>query len=376
MKIHIGAALLLLLVLSAGCGGREQPLKETTELFDIYSISPSGALKFDGYGYLHFCSAETDQWTYLCNKPGCLHSDSSCGAFWGADGVNRAFFYNGNLYVFHQDTLYQANAYGEERRALGKTEALPYLISAIRLDGGRVYYIGECWNDTSNTAEMRLCRMDLADGTYEELPQPDNGYEFRTLSWYHISGNDSYQFYVSTEVNLHDFFDPESQELTEGWKDVIPICQLYRTDLVTGESELLLERESPRNAGSALEPVAFHDGLLTLILDGTAVDYDPATGKTTPLADMSAIAPDGWSKIILLGDKQIVCAATSDPIVLDHWQVTGSPEELRETEPIGMCGDKIFFFYDTVHNTRLAYLLQEDWDQGRYVFHTAEGSAP
>ncbi len=372
MKIYLGSVLLLFLLVFTGCGAGEQELKETTEFFGSYNISPSGALKFDGYGYLHFFSAETCQWMYLCNKPGCLHNDSSCGAFWGADGLSRAFFYDGDLYVIHQGILSRANAYGEERRDIGETGDGFY--RSLQLDSGILYYISEIWDAASDSTEVQFRRIDLSNGKCEELPQPDSGHTVQTFQRYYLSGDDCCALYICSDIDLNDFFDKESGTLMDGWQNVPIISQLYRTNLTTGESELILEREKPLT----LEPLALKGRVMTLVLDGTAAEFNLDTREITPLADMTAIIPGGddWSSFVIIGDRQILSTSvntTNELIFLDNWQVTARLDRQEGwLTPIGKCGDKVFFNC----NDGVAYLLWEDLVQGRYDFHISEGNMP
>ncbi|MDE6420231.1 MAG: hypothetical protein K2K87_06865, partial [Lachnospiraceae bacterium] len=66
--LKMKAILLIISLFLAGCGTKEDAVQgETTDIFKSYTISPSGALKNNGNGYLLFYDRESDSTVYLCN---------------------------------------------------------------------------------------------------------------------------------------------------------------------------------------------------------------------------------------------------------------------------------------------------------------------
>lgn len=377
MRRVIGGVTLALILLFAGCGKQSEVTGETTELFSSFMISQSGALRFDGYGYLHFYSKETDSWLYLCNRPSCLHRDSSCGAYWG-EGYAHAFYYDNSLYVLQiaseawDGRLFRANRYGEERQEIGRTESFPAPAYTMQIVGSNLYYIGEIWSNDQNEETRVLCRVSLKDGSYDSLPQPDTGYSVESFQEYAVTDEYLYYMYIVSDIDINDFIDWDTGEFTdESWKEIVYATQLYRMDRKTEVFELVFERKTVGAVPHMVEILKNRDEQFLLVLDNQVVEYDSNTGETTLLLDMEAVAAEGWSNMRPVGDLWVVNMSHSQFILLEDWKEIDRFEGSAEAyyQVLGMSDEVVYF----VGNNGLSYMDYEDMLNGDYVIHDVNG---
>ena len=375
-KFFFSAALVFFLLLT-GCGNKEQVKQETTELFYNYTVSSSGALRFDGYSYLHFYSSETDSWVYLCNRPGCLHSDGSCGAYWGPNPPRDAFFYDGRLYVWQtankawDGRLIRANRYGEEREEIVTLESFP-LLRFTRLVGSDLYFLGEIWEDAGNSKEKVLYRVNLENGTYDMFPRPDTGYSVEYFDDYAVTDDYLYYLYTVSDVDFNDLLDGDSFEfIDESWREIVYRTRLYRMDRKTEEFELLLERTTEWFVPNTIEILEPRGKQLLLVLENQVVEYDPDTGNTTLLLDMATVAPDGLWNMKPVGEMWIVNMGNSQFVLLKDWKEVArfsGPQEAYY-QAMGMCDEIVYF----VGKNGLSYMNYEDLVNGDYTIRDAGG---
>ena len=377
MRKLLGYAVLVLALLLIGCGSKEQVKQETTELFYDYTVSPAGALRFDGYGYLHFYSSETDSWVYLCNRPGCLHSDSSCGAYWGPNPPRDAFFYDGSLYVWQiassalDGRLIRANRYGEERQEMVTVESFPYPLST-RLVGSDQYFLGEIWEDAGNSKEKVLYRVNLENGTYDMFPRPDTGYAVEYFDGYAVTDDYLYYLYIVSDVDFNDLIDGDSFEfIDESWREIVYMTRLYRMDRKTEEFELLLERTTEWFVPHTIEILEPRGKQLLLVLEDQVVEYDPDTGETTLLLDMATVTSDDWMNMKPVGEMWIVNVGNSQFVLLKDWKEVGRFSGPWEAyyQALGMCNEIVYF----VGHNGLSYMNYEDLVNGDYTIQDADG---
>ena len=373
-KFLFGAVLVLVLLLT-GCDSKEQVKQETTEIFHGVTISPSGALVFDGYTYLHFYSSETDGWVYLCNRPGCLHSDGSCGAFWGPNFAH-AFFYNGSLYVLQAaggaqgGRLIRANRYGEERQEIGTLESFPYQSTFMQIVGSDLYCITDIWSDDESGTERALCRINLENGDCDRIPQPDTGYLAESFLDYAVTDDYLYYLYLASDIDINDFFDQDTGEFTDAsWKDINYATQLYRMNRKTEEFELLLERTTVGNISHTIDLLQIEDEKLLLVLEDQVVEYDPDTGETTFLLDMTTVVSDDWLNMKQVGEMWIVNMTNGQLVLLKDWKEVARFSGPGEAyyQALGMCDETVYFV-----GNGLCYINYENLVNGDYTIRVVD----
>ena len=334
-------------------------------------------MRFDGYGYLHFYSIETDSWVYLCNRPGCLHSDGSCGAYWGPHPPVHAFFYNGSLYVWlvaseaWDGRLIRANRYGEEREEIGKVESFPSP-RTTRLVGSDQYFLCDIFGDDGNPEETVLYGVNLENGDCVRFPQPDTGYSVEYFNDYAVTDDYLYYLYIVSDVDINDFIDKDTFELIgESWRNIVYTAQLYRMDRKTEEFELLLERTMVGTTSHPIEILEPRGEQLLLVLEDQVVEYDPDTGETTFLLDMATVASDGWSNMKPVGEMWIVNMENGQMVLLKDWKAVARFSGPGEAyyQALGMCDGMVYF----VSENGLSYMNYENLVNEDYTIRNAGG---
>ncbi|MGN1158899.1 MAG: hypothetical protein ACI4SE_01765 [Lachnospiraceae bacterium] len=362
-----GIFLFVLIVSLAGCGKKETVQGETTEIFGTYTMSDAGALKSNGNGYLKFYDRESDSVVYLCNKVGCQHLDSDCNAY--VEGLNEAFFYNDSLYIIQTADienfyLIKANRYGEERQVLGEFRTYP-LPSSMVIFEDDLYFIGIGWDYETDTDIMQMCRLNLSDGSYEEIPNLETGYPLAELTSFLVTEDYNYLVYTAGNMDVSDFLDIESGTLTEvPWDEFKYTVLLYRVDRETLETEVLYQKELSGSENFSLRPLEVDGSRFILQVSNEIMEYDAATGQETLLYEIS-----GSGQIKKAGEYYIVWDYTSPVnfILLKDWKEEGTfmDESGAVNTYFGTIGDTVYFGGDGV----LYSMSYTDLKTGNYAFH-------
>lgn len=372
IRNHYKAAVIfsVLCLLLAGCGNREDAAQgETTDIFGSYTISPSGALKNDGNGYLLFYDKESDNTVYLCNRTGCRHIDHTCGAYF--EHMTLPFFYDGNLYVVTSipmggAQIFRADRYGENRELI---QTISYPVLQIETVENELYFFGvimekvEGESNSQHSVGQLLCRLNLDTGDYEEFSNIDTGYLSASPGHYTVTDNFIYITYNSSSIDFNDLFDSDTGELKNiAWDEIVYTDLVYRMDRDTEETELLYTREKTGgNFGvSVLEE---NEHSLILFSPDRIWEYDLRTGEETILYEPI----DEMEEVSKIGTYYLICDYSErNFVLLKNWQEAAffSGWDYEVDSYFGMSGDSVYFG----RNGNLCAIKYEDLINGNYDF--------
>ncbi|MDE5818181.1 MAG: hypothetical protein K2I07_02530 [Lachnospiraceae bacterium] len=360
----------VLCLLLTGCGNKESAVQgETTDIFGSYTISPSGALKNSGNGYLLFYDKESDSTVYLCNRAGCRHFDHTCGAYF--EHITLPFFYDGNLYIVastltEDSQIFRADRYGENRELI-QTISSPVL--QIEIVGNELYFFGvimeevEGENNSQHSVGQLLCRLNLDTGDYEEFPNIDTGYPNASPGHFAVTDNFIYISYTSSSINPNELFDADTGKLKDiAWDEIVYTNLVYRMDRDTEEAELIYTREKTGgNFGvSVLEE---NEHSLTLFSPDRIWEYDLRTGEETILYEPI----DEMGEVSKIGTYYLICDYSERKFVLlKDWQEAASFSgwDYEVDSYFGISGDSVYFG----RNGNLCAIKYEDLVNGNYDF--------
>ena len=344
--------------LLTGCGKEtqtmEESLGETTEVFNIYMMSPSGVLRGDGQGYLHFYDRESGQTAYLCSQTGCLHQDANCGAY--INGLYCAFYYDDNLYYIrftvdeNDRAIYQllrANRYGEERQQLAEFSPLPFPPD-IKQYEGKLYFFGSDWDYEEDKAEGGLFTVDLESGEFMQIDHVE-GYniDYPLMSFsgqYYLTDRYLYRIYTSSNMDLNEFYDQETGAfLPINWDELVTTWLLYRTDRETGESELLIEEVEDSDEFVMMDIIEADGEEMIVRLYNRIIRYE--NGEEAEVLYEYTGEDILWT-ITRLGDEYLVCENKPENRfhILRDWEEADSFSALEEwCGCYGKAGNTIYF---------------------------------
>ncbi|MBD5481959.1 MAG: hypothetical protein HDR15_05430 [Lachnospiraceae bacterium] len=370
-RLKIEAILLIICLLLAGCGNKENAVQgETTDIFSSYTISPSGTLKNNGNGYLLFYDRESDSTVYLCNRAGCRHIDHDCGAYF--ENMYEAFFYNNNLYIITiipagGCQIFRADRYGENRELLATT-SMPTLQKEII--GNHFYFLGaimeeiEGQNNSSHSVGQLLCRLNLDTGDYREFPNIDTGYPNVSLGNFTVTDNFIYTSYTSSSIDFSNLLDSETGELKDiAWDEIVYTDLVYRMDRDTEEMELIYTSEKTGGSTFGVSVLEENEHFLTLFSSDQICEYNLQTGEETILYEPTA----NMHEIDKIGTYYLFCDYSERKFVLlKDWQETASFSGLdyEIDSYFGMSGDTVYFG----RNGALCAIKYEDLINGIYDF--------
>lgn len=372
IRNHYKAAVIfsVLCLLLTGCGNKESAAQgETTDIFKSYSISPSGALKNNGNGFLLFYDKESDSTVYLCNRAGCRHIDRTCGAYF--EHMCLPFFYNDNLYVVastlpEDSQIFRADRYGENRELI---QTISYPVLQIEIVGNELYFFGiimgeeEVGNSRHSVGQL-LCRLNLDTGDYEEFPNIDTGYPNANPGYFSVTNNFIYITYNSSSIDFIDLFDSDTGELKDvAWDEIVYTDLVYRMDRDTEETELIYTREKTGGNTFGVSVLEENQHSLTLFSPDRIWEYDLRTGEETilyePIEEMEEVSR--------IGTHYLICNySEKNFVLLKDWQEVASFSgwDYEIDSYFGMSGDTVYFG----RNGNLCVIKYEDLINGNYDF--------
>lgn len=370
-----GFLLFAVCLILTGCGKKESDIQgETTDIFGVYTISPSGALRDeDGKNYLRFYDRESDSIVYLCNRAGCRHIDHNCAAYF--ENMQEAFFYNDDLYViisvpWEDSQIFRADRYGENRELLG---TMPDPALQQEIIGNEFYFFGIIWEDVSDTsrrsAGLMLCILNLDTGDCENIPNVDTGYPNTSLEHFTVTDDFIYLSYTASSVDISDFFDFDTGELKDiTWDEIVYTTLLYRMDRNTKETELVYTREKTGGTSTGgITVLEEKENSLILSRMGRIFEYDLQTGEETVLYESA----DEEIYVHKLRDHYLISSYWEHwSILLKDWQEVASFswDDYEIDSYHGISGDAIYFSYFS-GNTNLCWIAYNDLIDGNYDFH-------
>ncbi|MBD5483905.1 MAG: hypothetical protein HDR15_15540 [Lachnospiraceae bacterium] len=361
----------VLCLLLTGCGNKESAAQgETTDIFGSYTISPSGALKNNGNGYLLFYDKESDSTVYLCNRAGCRHIDHTCGAYF--EGMILPFFFDSYLYIVASTLtedcqIFRADRYGENRELL-QTISRPVL--QIEIVGNELYFFGVIMEDAEEESTSRqsvgqlLCRLNLDTGDYKEFSNIATGYPNANPGHFTVTNNFFYISYNSSSIDFSKLFDSDTGKLKDiAWDEIVYTDLVYRMNRDTEEMELIYTREKTGGNTFSVSVLEENEYSLTLFSPDRIWEYDLRTGEETilyePIEEMEEV-----SKI---GTHYLICNySEKNFILLKDWQEAASFSGLdyEVDSYFGMSGDSVYFG----RNGNLCAIKYEDLVNGNYDF--------
>lgn len=369
-KAGMAAVLLCVLhiLILIGCGSEPEEQGETTEVFGIYTISPSGVLRADGSGYLHFYDPESEKAAYLCSHAGCLHQDSQCSAY--MEGLAGAFFAQDKLYFLKNGSdgtqLVRANRYGEDRTTIGTLEGI-LMKEYTKQAEGKLYFVCIVYDEEERINTYRCYEFDPEQDKVTQLELPDSGMRISSLADMDVT--EAYYYYViaGSDVKLSDYFDQESANFNEiDWDEITYTYQLIRVERDTGKAEPLIKQEVQAAEMFAAQILQAEGDELLLFWGNQIVSTDSAGEIKAVLYERG----ESWS-VDAMGDYYIVSDYSSGDNVfylLKDWQEVGSFTGPDGITYLGASGGTVYF----MGANKLYYMDYEEVEAGNYELKETE----
>lgn len=280
------------LILFTGCGNDAKNTKpETTEIFDFATISQSGVL-LNNSRYFEFYDFATDRVVCLCNKPGCLHTDTECNGF--CEGAIGSFFYNDSLYYFTNRNdgsycydLYKASLYGENRQKVtGGFDGSP-MSCQMQLSKNHLIYVNA---NVDKKVDFTLYDIDLTNGSHVALDVTgllSNELYGISISDFVASDERVIVSYTGLNYDLNDYFDSASGELSGvPWDELMAYQQFVEYNLKTKEIKNIKDLNYKANEVS-FNLLSLDGDVLTYFFEDKVYQYNIAKGQETVVFDLN-----------------------------------------------------------------------------------------
>lgn len=369
-KAGMAAVLLCVLhiLILVGCGSEPEEQGETTEVFGIYTISPSGVLHADGSGYLHFYDPESEKAAYLCSHAGCLHQDSQCSAY--MEGLLGAFFAQDKLYFMKSDSegteLIRANRYGEERKTVGTLDGF-LMKEYTKQEEGKLYFISIAYDEKEKKNIYCCYEFDPEQDALTQLALPDTGMLISSLTDVGVTESCYYYTFAGSNVNINDYYNSETGNFDElDWDNLTYIYQLIRVERDTNEAEILLTQEDGALTSFAVQILQVQEDELLLFWDRQIV----SVGLDGTTREVLYEREGDW-EIDAMEDYYIVSYSTSGYstyYILKDWQEVGSFTGPEYCSYLGTSGGAVYFY----GMAGLYYMDYEEMEAGNYELEKIE----
>lgn len=161
------------------------------ERFEMITLSEAGVIVDDrDEGFIHLVTIDEGEDMLLCYDPNCTHpkteatgDDPKCMAAL-YKGICRAVYYNGTIYFFVADGIYEHKIYTMETNGSGRRlfAELPFFYNASYVTifkDDKMYYAARIPHKIGNTTKVgyteRIIEMSLRDGSYRFVTEENNG---------------------------------------------------------------------------------------------------------------------------------------------------------------------------------------------------------